>query len=198
MVNMRLTLFLETNNIPWSEQEGFRPQRTTNQQVAAFSQHIKDALDARNTLILIGGAVTSCTLFNVFIDLIIDIAELVQTVTGVECLLYADDLVLGFNKGYKKKANHNVFRSSSGMRGESQCLQILQWNAANNIVFRSSSGMLEGCHRTKRSKSRKSYTNVFRSSSGMLEECNGQKDPNTENPTNLGQEDPSPNNPTNL
>ncbi|VDO12454.1 unnamed protein product [Rodentolepis nana] len=82
------------------------------------------------------------------------------------------------------RVNHNVFRSSSG-RGESQCLQILQWNAANNIVFRSSSGMLEGCHRTKRSKSRKSYTNVFRSSSGMLEECNGQKDPNTENPTNL-------------
>ncbi|VDO13232.1 unnamed protein product [Rodentolepis nana] len=43
---------------------------------------------------------------------------------------------------------------------------------AKHNVFRSSSGMLE-------------KSNVFRSSSGMLEECNGQKDPNTENPTNL-------------
>ncbi|VDN96356.1 unnamed protein product [Rodentolepis nana] len=53
------------------------------------------------------------------------------------------------------RVNHNVFRSSSG-RGESQCLQILQWNAANHNVFRSPSGMLEGCPRAKRSKSRKS------------------------------------------
>ncbi|VDO14096.1 unnamed protein product [Rodentolepis nana] len=119
MVNRRLTWFLETNNILWSEQAGFRPQRSTN--VATFSQHIKDALDARNFLRLFSSTsnqhmtdreanskigkdwyfpqilVKSCTLFNVFInDLIIDIAELVQTVTGVECLLYADDLVLGY------------------------------------------------------------------------------------------------------
>ncbi|VDO10343.1 unnamed protein product [Rodentolepis nana] len=50
MVNRRLTWFLETNNILRSEQAGFRPQRSTNQQVATLSQHIKDALDARNTL----------------------------------------------------------------------------------------------------------------------------------------------------
>ncbi|VDO10598.1 unnamed protein product [Rodentolepis nana] len=55
------------------------------------------------------GAVTTCTLFNVDRELsqaalfsmsssmlIIDIAELVQTVTGVKCLLYADDLVLWY------------------------------------------------------------------------------------------------------
>ncbi|VDO13809.1 unnamed protein product [Rodentolepis nana] len=50
MVNRRLTWFLETNNILRSEQAGFRPQSSSNQQVATFSQHMKDALDARNTL----------------------------------------------------------------------------------------------------------------------------------------------------
>ncbi|VDO04378.1 unnamed protein product [Rodentolepis nana] len=95
MVNRRLTWFLETINFLKSEQAGFRPQRSTNQQVATFSQHIKDALDARNTLTAVfvdfksaydlvwKGAVTSCTLFNVFIN---DIAELVQTVTGKQVL----------------------------------------------------------------------------------------------------------------
>ncbi|VDO12716.1 unnamed protein product [Rodentolepis nana] len=154
-VNRRLTWFLETNDILRSEQAGFRPQRSTNQQVATFSQHIKDALDARNTLTAVfvdfksaydlvwkeklilklakigikhnmlnwtkafigqrsckvrygnalsksnllqpglpQGAVTSCTLFNAFIN---DIAELVQTVAGIKCLLYANDLVLWYS-----------------------------------------------------------------------------------------------------
>nr|CDS28071.1 reverse transcriptase [Hymenolepis microstoma] len=50
IVNVRLTWFLETNNILGNEQAGFRPQRSTNHQVATLSQHIKDALDARHTL----------------------------------------------------------------------------------------------------------------------------------------------------
>ncbi|VDO13391.1 unnamed protein product [Rodentolepis nana] len=44
------------------------------------------------------GAVTSCTLYNVFIN---DIAELEQTVTGVKCLLYADDPVLWYSAPMK-------------------------------------------------------------------------------------------------
>ncbi|VDN96865.1 unnamed protein product [Rodentolepis nana] len=48
IVNRWLTWFLETNNILRSEQAGFSPQRSTNKQVATFSQHIKDTLDARN------------------------------------------------------------------------------------------------------------------------------------------------------
>nr|CUU99818.1 hypothetical transcript [Hymenolepis microstoma] len=39
-------------------------------------------------------AVTACSLFNVLIN---DIAELVQTVKEVKCLLYADDLVLWYS-----------------------------------------------------------------------------------------------------
>ncbi|VDO06210.1 unnamed protein product [Rodentolepis nana] len=94
LVNRRLTCFIETNNILRSEQAGFRPQRSTNQQEATFSEHIKDALDARNTLTgLPQGAVASCTLFNIFSN---DIAELVQAVTGTKCLLYADNLVLWY------------------------------------------------------------------------------------------------------
>nr|CDS26114.2 protein ect2 [Hymenolepis microstoma] len=50
MVNTRLTWFLENNNILGNEQAGFRPQRSTNQQVVTLSQHFKDVLDARNTL----------------------------------------------------------------------------------------------------------------------------------------------------
>ncbi|VDO07165.1 unnamed protein product [Rodentolepis nana] len=50
MVSKRLTWFLETNDILMSEQASFMPQRSTNQQVSTFSQHIEDALDARNTL----------------------------------------------------------------------------------------------------------------------------------------------------
>ncbi|VDO00484.1 unnamed protein product [Rodentolepis nana] len=50
MVNRRVTWFLETNNVLRYEEAGFRPQRLTNQQVATLSQHINDALDARNTL----------------------------------------------------------------------------------------------------------------------------------------------------
>ncbi|VDO16152.1 unnamed protein product [Rodentolepis nana] len=159
MVNRRLTCFLDTNNILRSGQAGLRPQRSTNQQVATFSQHIKDALDARNTLTAVfvdfksaydlvwkeklilklakigikhnmlnwvkafigqrsckvryenalsksnllqtglpQGAVTSCTLFNVFIN---DTVELVQTVTGIKGLLDADDLVLWYSASKK-------------------------------------------------------------------------------------------------
>nr|CUU00436.1 hypothetical transcript [Hymenolepis microstoma] len=50
MVITRLDWFNETNNILRNEQAGFWLQRSTNQQVATLSQHIKDALDARNTL----------------------------------------------------------------------------------------------------------------------------------------------------
>ncbi|VDO00322.1 unnamed protein product [Rodentolepis nana] len=74
------------------------------------------------------------------------------------CVAIWEDLGLDLKQGDKRnrprqgesqrlqilvRVNHNVFRSSSG-RGESQCLQILQWNAANHNVYRSSSGMLEG------------------------------------------------------
>nr|CDS30888.1 hypothetical protein HmN_000322800 [Hymenolepis microstoma] len=50
IVYTRLTWFLEISNSVGSKQAGFRPQRSTNHQVATLSQHIKDALDARNTL----------------------------------------------------------------------------------------------------------------------------------------------------
>nr|CDS33105.1 reverse transcriptase [Hymenolepis microstoma] len=151
MVNTRLIGFLETNNILGNEQAGFRPQRSTNRQVAKLPQHIKTDLDARNTLtaVFVGfksaygliwkenlilklakigmkhnmlkafigqrtckvgygndlsksnllqtglprGAITSCSLFNVFID---GMAELVQTVMDVKCILYADDFVLWY------------------------------------------------------------------------------------------------------
>ncbi|VDO01628.1 unnamed protein product [Rodentolepis nana] len=166
-----MTWFLETNNILRSEQAGFRPQRSTNQQVATLSQHIKDALDARNTLTAVfvdfkspydlvwkekpilkltkigikhnmlnwikafigqrsckvrygnalsksnllqtglpQRAVTSCTLFNVFIN---DIAELVQTVTGIKCLLYADDHVLWYSAPKKNPQERTEFTGST-------------------------------------------------------------------------------------
>ncbi|VDN97777.1 unnamed protein product [Rodentolepis nana] len=154
MVTTRLTWFLEISNILRMEQAGFRPQRSTNQQVATPSQLIKDALVARNILTAVFVDFTSAynlvrkenfilkltkigikhsklnwikhsldkdhansdmeticsnlifykqayhqelskaALFNVFI---IEIAELVQTVTGIKCLLYADDLVLWYS-----------------------------------------------------------------------------------------------------
>nr|CDS26930.1 hypothetical protein HmN_000155000 [Hymenolepis microstoma] len=50
MVKTKLAWFLEINNILGNEQVGFRSQRSTNQQVVTLSQHIEDALDARNTL----------------------------------------------------------------------------------------------------------------------------------------------------
>ncbi|VDN97828.1 unnamed protein product [Rodentolepis nana] len=53
MVNKRLTWFLETNSILRSKEGGFGPQRSTNQQVATFSQHFKDAFDARNILLAV-------------------------------------------------------------------------------------------------------------------------------------------------
>ncbi|VDO02353.1 unnamed protein product [Rodentolepis nana] len=45
MVNRGLTWLLETNNILRSEQAGFRPRRSTNQQVLTLSQHNNDVLD---------------------------------------------------------------------------------------------------------------------------------------------------------
>ncbi|VDO13253.1 unnamed protein product [Rodentolepis nana] len=50
------------------------------------------------------GAVTSCTLFNVFINYV---AELVQTVTGIKYLLYADDHV-PWNSAPKKNAKERT------------------------------------------------------------------------------------------
>nr|CDS29882.1 pol protein [Hymenolepis microstoma]CUU98439.1 pol protein [Hymenolepis microstoma] len=50
MVDTRLAWFLETNNSLGNDQSNFRPQKSTNQQMATLSQHTKDALDARNTL----------------------------------------------------------------------------------------------------------------------------------------------------
>ncbi|VDO03841.1 unnamed protein product [Rodentolepis nana] len=63
IANRRPTLFLETSNILRSEQAGFRPTRSTRQQIENFLatkineptsshslKHIKDVLDARNTL----------------------------------------------------------------------------------------------------------------------------------------------------
>ncbi|VDN99960.1 unnamed protein product [Rodentolepis nana] len=57
------------------------------------------------------GAGTSCTLSDVFIN---DIAELVQTVTGIKCLLYADDLVLWYSAPKKnaKKRTESALNSA--------------------------------------------------------------------------------------
>ncbi|VDO15826.1 unnamed protein product, partial [Rodentolepis nana] len=117
----------------WSEQAGFRPQRSSNQQVASFSQHIKYAHDARNTLTAVFVDIKSAydlvwkeklilklakfdtemlyqnpifykqvfhrelsqaALFSISSSIT---AELAQTVTGIKCLLYADDLVLWYS-----------------------------------------------------------------------------------------------------
>ncbi|VDO10902.1 unnamed protein product [Rodentolepis nana] len=51
----------------------------------------KDTKSHPSQTLLSQGAVTNCSLFNVFIN---DIAELGQKVTDIKCLLYADDLVL--------------------------------------------------------------------------------------------------------
>ncbi|VDO11960.1 unnamed protein product [Rodentolepis nana] len=67
MVNRRLTWFLETNNNLTNEQVGFRPQKPTNQQLATFSQNIKDALDARIPLRLFS-SISNQHLTAVFVD----------------------------------------------------------------------------------------------------------------------------------
>nr|CDS26300.1 RNA directed DNA polymerase from mobile element [Hymenolepis microstoma] len=148
IVNTRLTWFLEINNTLENEQAGFMPQRSTNQQVTTLFQHIKDALDVRNTLTAVftdfksaydlawkenlslpQGAVTSCSLFDVFIN---DIAELVQTVTGVEFLLYADDLVLWYSAP-KKNAQK---RTESALN---YALKLLaNWCNNNGMVINTS------------------------------------------------------------
>ena len=53
MVNSRLNWYLEMSGIIANEQEGFRAHRSTTQQVAKLSQHIKDALDKRRILIAV-------------------------------------------------------------------------------------------------------------------------------------------------
>ncbi|VDO11525.1 unnamed protein product, partial [Rodentolepis nana] len=72
------------------------------------------------------GAVTSCTLFNVFIN---DIAESVQTVTGIKCLLYADDLALWYS-AFKKNAQE---RTESALNGALKLLA--NWCDNNGMVI---------------------------------------------------------------
>ncbi|VDN99132.1 unnamed protein product [Rodentolepis nana] len=67
------------------------PDKLCNE-ITNFSQHPDQLCTAITSLPQ--GDVTSCTLFNVFIN---DIAKLVQTVTGIKCLLYADVLVLWYS-----------------------------------------------------------------------------------------------------
>uniref|UniRef100_A0A0R3TJ79 Receptor expression-enhancing protein n=1 Tax=Rodentolepis nana TaxID=102285 RepID=A0A0R3TJ79_RODNA len=92
-----LTWFLETSNILRSEQAGLRPQRSTNQQEDTFSQHIKDALDARNTYKHIKDALDARNTLN---DLVLwYFAYFMQMIWyyGIPGLLYADDLVLWYS-----------------------------------------------------------------------------------------------------
>ena len=151
MVNNRLNWYLETNNLIHHAQAGFRQHRSTEQQVAIFSQHIKDSLDKGQILTAVyvdfkgaydsvwkakllqklhkigirgnmlnwikaftsqrycrvrygdatskykqlrmgmpQGAVTSCSLFNIYIN---DLIDNITIDDGVYALLYADDLV---------------------------------------------------------------------------------------------------------
>ncbi|VDO00799.1 unnamed protein product [Rodentolepis nana] len=72
------------------------------------------------------GAVTSSTLFNVLFN---DIAELVQTVTGIKCLLYADDLVQWYSAP-KKNAQE---RTDSALKGALKLLA--NWCDNNGMVI---------------------------------------------------------------
>ena len=153
LVNNRLSWYFETHGIIANEQAGFRKFRSTSQQVAKLSQHIKDAIDNRKVLTATfidfksaydsvwkenlilklakagiqsnmlnwfisflseiscsvryensltkhrilqtgvpRGAAFSCTLFNLYIN---DLLEELNSVPGINCLLYADDLVFG-------------------------------------------------------------------------------------------------------
>ncbi|VDN96994.1 unnamed protein product [Rodentolepis nana] len=72
------------------------------------------------------GAVTSCTLFNVFIN---DIAELVQTVAGIKCLLYADDLVLWYSAPKKNAQERTESALNCALK------QLANWCDNNGMVI---------------------------------------------------------------
>ena len=187
MVLRRLNWYLEVNNVLVNEQAGFRLHRSTNQQVATLSQHIKDALDVSNILTAVfidfksaydlvwkeklilkmskagikshmlnwinafigqrsckvkygnalsksnilqtglpQGAVSSCSLFNIYIN---DLVEQLQTVTGVKCLLYADDLVLLYTTAKKnaEKRTENALNDSLKL--------LANWSDDNGMVI---------------------------------------------------------------
>jgi len=50
IINTRLNLLLETNNIIANEQAGFRIHRSTSEHIAKFSQFIKHAQDNKRVL----------------------------------------------------------------------------------------------------------------------------------------------------
>ncbi|VDO15252.1 unnamed protein product [Rodentolepis nana] len=72
------------------------------------------------------GALTSCTLFNVFIN---DIAELVQTVTGIKCLLYADDLVLWYSASKENAKERTESALNCGLK------LLANWCDNNGMVI---------------------------------------------------------------
>jgi hypothetical protein len=53
MVNQRLTTYLEANKLLSPEQAGFRQHRSTMDQVAAFTQDVKEKLDSKESTLAV-------------------------------------------------------------------------------------------------------------------------------------------------
>jgi hypothetical protein len=168
VTNTRLNWLLETNNMIANEQAEFRIHRSTSENIAKFSQFIKDALDNKRILTAVfidfksaydcvwkenlllklvrsgirsnliqwlesfishracevrygeyhskyyilqtglpQGTVTSCTLFNVYIN---DLVGELHSIPGIKCLLYADDRVF-WTEVDKRKAEEKIERT---------------------------------------------------------------------------------------
>ncbi|VDO12164.1 unnamed protein product [Rodentolepis nana] len=93
-----------------------------------FYKQVLNALSKSNLLQtgLLQGAATIGTFFNVVIN---DIAELVQAVTGIKCLIYADDLVLW----YSASKNNAPEKKESALNCALKLLA--NWCGNNGIVI---------------------------------------------------------------